>query len=92
MWDVATGRTVHVVDTAGPVAEVAVSPDGALLAAAIDRPYGGGGGEVRVWSTDGWRPLASLRVGGTLETVLWADDILVAAGDRGVYCLTLQDS
>ena len=55
-------------------------------------PLAGDGGEIRVWSTDGWRPLAALRVAGTVEPVVWAKDIVVAGGDRGVYCLRLRDA
>ena len=88
VWNVATGETLHVAEFPSPVRHVAASPDGSCLAAAIDRPIDGGGGEVRLWSVDGWRPLASLRVAGTLHKVLWANDILVAVGDRGVYCLS----
>ena len=92
VWDVATGETLHVADFPVPVRHVAASPDGTWLAAAIDRPLDGGGGEVRLWSVDGWRPLTSLRVAGTLYRVLWANDVLVAVGDRGVYCFLLQNA
>ncbi len=92
VWDPPTGAHLHAFDCAGPVAALAVSPDGTRLAATVDRPRAGGGGEIRVWSTDRWRPLAALRVAGTLEPVVWAKDIVVAGGDRGVYCLRLRDA
>ena len=91
VWDVATGETLHVADFPVPVRPwprrrtAPGSPQRSTDRSTV--------GAVRCdCSVDGWRPLTSLRVAGTLYRVLWANDVLVAVGDRGVYCFLLQNA
>jgi hypothetical protein len=92
VWDPATGKdlaTLSADDPAQPpagrsgsyydhmVRAVAVSPDGAWLAAAS------GSGAIRVWETATWRPYAMTRVEDRVEDCFWlgTSRLAVEAGD-----------
>jgi hypothetical protein len=60
-----------------------VSPDGSWLASA------GIYGEVRIWDPTTGTPLTSLRVAGSIFHLALASTTIAAAGECGVYFLTL---
>jgi WD40 repeat protein len=87
LWDPRTVERRHrLAGNAGLVTEIAYSPDGTLVAAALkskDRP-----GEVRVWTTDAGDLLATLGdIGRGAERVVFAPDgsrLLTTSGDATV--------
>jgi WD40 repeat protein len=84
MWDLATGTLRHTL--AGHTSEVSalvVAPDGSWLAAAAS------GGEMRIWDPITGAALTTLRVAGGLSHLLLAATTIVAAGERGLYFLSL---
>jgi WD40 repeat protein len=67
IWDLRTGRLVERVDPSEqnlPITDVAFSPNGRLLAAALD-----GGDGVRLWAAPRWRPA------GEVPVARWANDV-----------------
>ena len=84
IWDPATGAPRHTfTGHTHAVEALAVAPDGSWLASAsID-------GEVRIWDPTTGAPLTSLRVASRLSHLLLASTTIAAAGERGLYFLTL---
>jgi WD40 repeat protein len=84
IWDPTTGATRHTLT--GHIdwqRTLVVSPDGSWLASA------GIYGEVRIWDPTTGTPLTSLRVAGSIFHLALASTTIAAAGECGVYFLTL---
>jgi WD40 repeat protein len=84
IWDPVTGTARHTLTGhTGWVSAVRVAPDGSWLAST------GLDGEVRIWDPVTGAALTSLRVAGGLWRLLLTSAMIVAAGERGLYFLTL---
>ena len=84
IWDPATGTIRHILTgPTGRVGGLVVAPDGSWLASAH------ADGEIRIWDPTTGAPLTALRVAGGLGRLLLASTMIVAAGTRGLYFLTL---
>jgi WD40 repeat protein len=84
IWDPATGTARHtLVGHTSWVLALAVAPDGSWLASASTS------GEVRIWDPITGTALTSLRVAGALSHLLPTSTTITAAGERGLYLLTL---
>ncbi|MFL6147878.1 MAG: WD40 repeat domain-containing protein, partial [Pseudonocardiaceae bacterium] len=84
IWDPATGTILRTLTghTRG-IAALAVAPDGSWLASAGDDR------ELRIWNPTTGAALTSLRVAGQLSHLLLASTTIAAAGEGGLYLLTL---
>jgi WD40 repeat protein len=65
------------------IAALTLAPDGSWLASAD------AGGQIRIWDPTTGAPLTSLRVAGSLSHLALASTTLTAAGEHGLYFLTL---
>ncbi|MGH4010390.1 MAG: WD40 repeat domain-containing protein, partial [Pseudonocardiaceae bacterium] len=84
IWDQVTGTARHTLTghTHG-VEALVVAPDGSWLASAD------GDGELRIWDPLTGTALTSLRVAGGLSCLLLTSTTIAAAGEHGLYFLTL---
>jgi WD40 repeat protein len=84
LWDPSAGTARQTLTGhTAKVAALAVTPDGSWLASADDS------GEIRLWDPLAGAPLTSLRVAGRLSHLLLAPTTIAAAGEGGLYFLTL---
>lgn len=84
IWDPVTGTTRHTLTGhARAVGALGVAADGSWLASASDD------GELRIWEPITGTALTSLRVAGGLSRLLLTSTTIAAAGERGLYFLSL---
>ena len=84
IWDPVTGTVRHTLTGhTDAVFALVVAPDGSWLASAS---YDG---ELRIWDPVTGAALTSLRVAGALFDLLLTSTTIAAAGERGLYFLTL---
>jgi hypothetical protein len=84
IWDPVTGTARHTLTGhTGGVAALAVAPDGSWLASTDDE------GELRIWDPLTGAALTSLRVAGSLFHLRLTSTTIAAAGEHGLYSLTL---
>jgi WD40 repeat protein len=84
IWDPITGTTRHTLTGhTRAVGALGVAPDGSWLASASDD------GELRIWNPITGTALTSLRVAGSLLRLLLTSTTIAAAGEHGLYFLTL---
>jgi WD40 repeat protein len=84
IWDPATGTARHTLTGHTPeVRALAAAPDGSWLSSVGDD------GELRIWNPTTGAALTSLRVAGQLSHLLLASTTIAAAGEGGLYLLTL---
>jgi WD40 repeat protein len=84
IWDPITGTARHTLTGHTPeVRALAAAPDGSWLASAGDDR------ELRIWNPTTGAALTSLRVAGQLSHLLLASTTIAAAGEGGLYLLTL---
>jgi WD40 repeat protein len=83
IWDVLTGRELKKIDAAAgeTVSDVAVSPDGTLIASCTD---GDEGPKVQLWDSRTLRVVRTLQghQGGVFEVIFSPDGRMVASGGR----------
>jgi WD40 repeat protein len=84
IWDPVTGSPRHTLTGhIGAVRALGVASDGSWLASASDD------GTVRIWDPVTGAALTSLRVASALSFLLPTSTTIAAAGERGLYFLTL---